>query len=69
MNGIRLAKLLEVGVVSINNMTLWEEPAVPLGGVKGSGWGRNNSRYAIQEFLVGKAIAVHRPTNDSAWGS
>lgn len=58
LNGLRLAKKLEVGLVAINGMTLWEESPVPLGGVKGSGWGRNNSRFGVEEFLVQKAVAI-----------
>lgn len=67
--GIRLAKALEVGLVALNSMTLWEESPVPLGGVKGSGWGRNNSRYAVEEFLVQKAVAVVDPTAGLAFGA
>ncbi|KIW26102.1 uncharacterized protein PV07_09229 [Cladophialophora immunda] len=58
LRGIRVAKQLEVGVVIINSLTLFDESPVPLGGVKGSGWGKNNSRFGIDEFLVGKAIAI-----------
>jgi acyl-CoA reductase-like NAD-dependent aldehyde dehydrogenase len=58
LKGLRLAKQLEVGVVTINSLTLFDESPVPLGGLKGSGWGKNNSRFGIEEFLVGKAVAI-----------
>ncbi|OAP65062.1 hypothetical protein AYL99_01034 [Fonsecaea erecta] len=58
LRGLRLAQELEVGWLTLNNMTLYDEPSVPLGGTKGSGWGRNNSRFAVEEFLITKTVAV-----------
>lgn len=58
LKGLRLAKRLEAGVITINGLTLFDESPVPLGGMKGSGWGKNNSRFGIDEFLVGKAVAI-----------
>lgn len=58
LKGISLAKQLEAGVVALNGLTLYDESPVPLGGLKGSGWGKNNSRFGIEEFLIGKAIAI-----------
>jgi acyl-CoA reductase-like NAD-dependent aldehyde dehydrogenase len=69
LKGIRVAKQMDVGVIAINGLTLWEEPAVPMGGMKGSGWGKNNSRFAIEEFLVEKAIAVIDPSAGPEFGS
>ena len=69
LRGIRVAKLVDAGMISINGMTLWEESPVPMGGMKGSGWGKNNSRFGIEEFLVGKAIAVVDPTGEPEFGS
>ena len=69
LKGLRLAKKLEVGLVGLNTMTLWEESPVPMGGMKGSGWGNNNSRYAIEEFLLLKAVAVVDPDEPLAFGS
>ena len=31
----------------------------PQGGVKGSGWGRQNSRWGFEEFLQEKFISWH----------
>ena len=39
------------------------------GRYEGSGWGKNNSRFGIEEFLVAKAIAVIDPTAASGFGS
>lgn len=35
----------------------------PLGAVKGSGWGRNNGRYGIEEFLSAKVISLNLGRN------
>jgi acyl-CoA reductase-like NAD-dependent aldehyde dehydrogenase len=37
-------------------MTFRDEPALPFGGVKNSGWGRFNSSNGMEEFLVTKTI-------------
>ncbi|KAF2644030.1 aldehyde dehydrogenase [Massarina eburnea CBS 473.64] len=54
--GLAVAKRLEVGAVHINSMTVHDEPALPMGGVKGSGWGRFNADEGMKEFLVSKAV-------------
>lgn len=69
LKGLRLAKQMEVGVVAINNMTLWEESPVRMGGIKGSGWGKNNSRFGVEEFLISKAVAVINHIGVPAFGS
>jgi acyl-CoA reductase-like NAD-dependent aldehyde dehydrogenase len=37
---LRIAKKIESGAVHINSMSVHDEPALPHGGVKVSGWGR-----------------------------
>ncbi|KAJ3155411.1 hypothetical protein HDU86_004313 [Geranomyces michiganensis] len=54
--GFRLAKLIEAGAVHINGKTVFDEPCVPHGGIKNSGWGRFNSSWGLEEFLVTKAV-------------
>lgn len=54
--GLRLAKRLETGAVHINSMTVHDEPALPFGGVKASGWGRFNNAQGLEEFLVTKSV-------------
>ena len=39
--GFALARQIESGVVHVNNQTVADEPQLPLGGVKDSGWGRS----------------------------
>jgi acyl-CoA reductase-like NAD-dependent aldehyde dehydrogenase len=68
LKGLRMAKSLEVGLVAINDVTLWDEPSAPIGGIKGSGWGKNNSRFGVEEFLIRKAVAVVEPTAVPSFG-
>jgi acyl-CoA reductase-like NAD-dependent aldehyde dehydrogenase len=37
-------------------MTIHDEPALPFGGVKSSGWGRLNTEQGMDEFLVTKVV-------------
>ncbi len=36
-----LARRIDAGVVHVNDQTIADEPQLPLGGVKDSGWGRS----------------------------
>ncbi|KAF8533422.1 aldehyde dehydrogenase domain-containing protein [Trichophaea hybrida] len=48
--GIRIAKEIESGAVHINGVTVYDEVAVPHGGVKNSGFGRFNAIWGLEEF-------------------
>jgi len=52
----RVAARLHSGMVSINNMVK-SEPALPFGGVKASGYGRELSEFGIREFVNIKAVS------------
>ena len=54
--GIRIARGIETGAVHINAMSVHDEPTLPHGGVKKSGWGRFNASFGIEEFLVSKTV-------------
>ncbi|KAH7132210.1 aldehyde dehydrogenase domain-containing protein [Dendryphion nanum] len=54
--GLAIAKRLQSGAVHINSMTVHDEPALPMGGVKSSGWGRFNAEEGMDEFLVRKCV-------------
>ncbi|PKS08203.1 hypothetical protein jhhlp_005479 [Lomentospora prolificans] len=51
----RVAEALEVGMVGVNVGAI-SDPVAPFGGVKQSGFGREGSRYGIDEFLVTKMV-------------
>ncbi|OOF96403.1 hypothetical protein ASPCADRAFT_144825 [Aspergillus carbonarius ITEM 5010] len=54
--GLAMARKIQSGAVHINSMTVHDEPALPHGGVKNSGWGRFNSSHGLDEFLVTKSV-------------
>ena len=54
----RLSKLLEVGIVTVNNVVI-SDPRIPFGGVKNSGFGRELSRYGMLEFDNVKSVRMY----------
>lgn len=53
----RVAEALESGMVGVNTGLITEQ-ALPFGGVKESGFGREGSKYGIDEYLTIKAVVV-----------
>ncbi|KAK0787674.1 succinate semialdehyde dehydrogenase NADP+ linked [Friedmanniomyces endolithicus] len=53
----RVAEALEVGMVGINT-GLISDPAAPFGGVKWSGFGREGSKYGIDEYMTVKMVTL-----------
>jgi succinate-semialdehyde dehydrogenase / glutarate-semialdehyde dehydrogenase len=53
----RVAEALEVGMVGINT-GLISDPAAPFGGVKWSGFGREGSKYGIDEYQTVKMVTL-----------
>jgi acyl-CoA reductase-like NAD-dependent aldehyde dehydrogenase len=51
---------LEVGGVVVNDVPTWRSDAMPYGGVKGSGLGREGIRYTMQEMTETRLLAVNR---------
>ncbi|KAK2736242.1 succinate semialdehyde dehydrogenase NADP+ linked [Myotisia sp. PD_48] len=51
----RIAEALEVGMVGVNTGII-SDTAAPFGGVKQSGFGREGSKYGIEEFLTIKTV-------------
>ncbi|NTJ68462.1 aldehyde dehydrogenase [Agrobacterium rhizogenes] len=48
---LAVAKRIETGICHINEATVSDEPQMPFGGVKSSGYGRFGGRAAIDEFM------------------
>lgn len=53
----RVAEALEVGMVGVNT-GLISDPAAPFGGVKHSGFGREGSKYGIEEYMITKMVTL-----------
>lgn len=49
-HALRFTQELHTGMVHINDATLSDEPHVPFGGVKRSGYGREGGRYSVQDL-------------------
>ena len=54
---LRTARALQAGTVWINTYNLYD-PALPFGGYKQSGFGRERGRYALEEYTQVKSIWV-----------
>jgi acyl-CoA reductase-like NAD-dependent aldehyde dehydrogenase len=55
-----MARKLETGMVHIGDQTVNDEPQVPFGGVKGSGYGRMGGKAALDEFTELRWISVQQ---------
>jgi acyl-CoA reductase-like NAD-dependent aldehyde dehydrogenase len=58
--GFALAQRIQAGIVHINDQPVGDEPQMPFGGVKESGWGRFGGTAAIQEFTDLHWITIQR---------
>jgi acyl-CoA reductase-like NAD-dependent aldehyde dehydrogenase len=55
---LELAGRIESGICHVNDATVHDEPQMPFGGVKASGWGRFGGRQALEEFTEMRWITV-----------
>ncbi|KAF2103074.1 succinic semialdehyde dehydrogenase [Rhizodiscina lignyota] len=53
----RVAEAMDVGMVGVNT-GLISDPAAPFGGVKWSGFGREGSKYGVDEYLITKMVTL-----------
>ena len=56
--GLALAQRIESGIVHVNDQPVGDEPQMPFGGVKDSGWGRFGGTFAMDEFTELRWITV-----------
>jgi acyl-CoA reductase-like NAD-dependent aldehyde dehydrogenase len=56
--GMALAQQLDSGIVHINDQPVGDEPQMPFGGVKDSGWGRFGGQAVVDEFTELRWITV-----------
>lgn len=58
--GEQIAAKLNVGMVSINDVLRdVADPALPFGGVKSSGWGKQRGAAGLEEFVVWKTVVAY----------
>jgi benzaldehyde dehydrogenase (NAD) len=55
---LELAYRIESGICHVNGATVHDEPQMPFGGVKGSGWGRFGGRAALEEFTELRWVTI-----------
>jgi acyl-CoA reductase-like NAD-dependent aldehyde dehydrogenase len=58
--GMAIAEQLDAGIIHINDQPIHDEPQMPFGGVKDSGWGRFGVTFAPEEFTDTHWITVKR---------
>ncbi|CAO5179019.1 4-hydroxybenzaldehyde dehydrogenase (NADP(+)) [Frankia sp. AiPs1] len=56
--GLEVARQLQAGIIHVNDQPVNDEPRMPFGGVKDSGWGRFGVGFAIEEFTEPQWITV-----------
>lgn len=57
--GVRLAREIDTGMVHVNDASIHDEPIVAFGGEKGSGIGRLNGQWSLDEFTMMKWVSVN----------
>ncbi len=59
--GLELAARVQSGICHINGPTVADEPQMPFGGVKASGYGRFGGKAAIGEFTELRWVTIEDP--------
>ena len=57
-SALDVARRIESGICHINGSTVHDEPQMPFGGVKASGFGRFGGKAAIDEFTELRWLTV-----------
>jgi acyl-CoA reductase-like NAD-dependent aldehyde dehydrogenase len=58
--GMALAQAIDAGIVHVNDQPVGDEPQMPFGGVKDSGFGRFGGTAVVDEFTETRWITVQR---------
>jgi acyl-CoA reductase-like NAD-dependent aldehyde dehydrogenase len=58
--GLELAQRIQAGIVHVNDQPVGDEPQMPFGGVKDSGFGRFGGTAVVDEFTEMRWITVQR---------
>jgi len=53
-----VARQIQSGICHVNGSTVHDEPQMPFGGVKASGWGRFGGQAALEEFTELRWLSV-----------
>jgi acyl-CoA reductase-like NAD-dependent aldehyde dehydrogenase len=61
--GFALAQQIEAGIVHVNDQPVGDEPQMPFGGVKDSGFGRFGGQAAAEEFTELRWVTVQSGTH------
>ncbi|KAF2439469.1 salicylaldehyde dehydrogenase [Karstenula rhodostoma CBS 690.94] len=56
---LKMSRELEYGQVHVNSISVYTSPTASQGGVKGSGFGRQNGKWGVEEFLHDKFVSWH----------
>jgi vanillin dehydrogenase len=59
-HALEIARRIESGICHVNSSTVHDEPQMPFGGVKSSGWGRFGGRAALEEFTELRWMSVQQ---------
>jgi vanillin dehydrogenase len=59
-HALEIARRIESGICHVNASTVHDEPQMPFGGVKASGWGRFGGSAALQEFTELRWMSVQQ---------
>jgi vanillin dehydrogenase len=57
---LAIARRIESGICHVNASTVHDEPQMPFGGVKSSGWGRFGGRAALEEFTELRWMSIQQ---------
>jgi acyl-CoA reductase-like NAD-dependent aldehyde dehydrogenase len=56
--GLALARRIRTGIVHVGDQTVDDEPQVPFGGIKASGYGRFGGRWGIEAFSSTRWVTI-----------